>query len=165
MRVPKMIAPSFVDKIEAAAPPPRRRSRSKKLTDIETAVHDAEVRSRSGDWKGARAATFVGLYAQCHRMLYGVLPLELEDPAQFRFAAKSANDMLALFDNDEDEFVEMIKWSWFRERRRVAISKERNETRGRLGWRLQFSKTMFTDYRATEFVAQNHIAVTPPLRR
>lgn len=136
------------DKPEPSANGPKPRTRRRHLTHLEIAVDDAKRRASSGDWDGAKGATLVGLYAMCHRMVYGVLPGELEQIGVFRAASKQALRCVhELFNDDACAVAAFVRWSWEREKRRDAWAREKMIERSRLGWRAQFSRGLETDYR------------------
>lgn len=117
------------------------------LSPVQVAVHDANRRAISGEWDTAKGATFVGLYAMCHQMVYGVLPAELDPPGIFRQAAKAAAQaMHQMFDDDPYEVVKFLRWTWEREKRRNSYSQKSGHERSRLMWRWQFSRAVYTDY-------------------
>ena len=129
--------------------PREKGSRGKTLTEIEAAVVDAKARARSGDWEDVKATVFVGLYAMCHESTYGVAPAEMTELVQFRAAAKNASKLLAdTFGGSAARMVSFIKWTWLREKSRLDYARKRGNAgdRGRIGWRLQFSKSFVTDY-------------------
>lgn len=130
-------------------PRPRRPSvKRKKVSPLTQAIADAETAATSGDWSAATGATLVGLYAYCHREVYGVAPLELDQQAALRAAAKHALDFVVThFEADFDAAVEFVKWSWMREKGREQWAAREGKERGRMGWRLQFSTRLLTDYR------------------
>lgn len=127
--------------------------RTKQLSEYDAALQDAETRAKTGAWADARAASFVGLYAFCHRRLYGVDPAELRNKTDFRAAARMASQMLARFESDGPAFAAFIVWTWERQARRDEYFKKRSEMNGdraetfRIGYRLQFSAKIETDYR------------------
>src|SRR3990172_8529604 len=95
-----------------------------------------------------RRATLVGLYAICHRMIYGIIPQELCEKALFNIAAKLAAVALHKhFDDDPSAAAAFVKWSWEREKRRDTWAREKMIDRARLSWKLQFSATLVTDWR------------------
>ena len=121
---------------------------TKKLAKIEVAVLDAEHRSKAGEWGDATGRTFVGLYALCHRIVYGEIPLELYEKAQFGTACRMAIRALReWFGGDTGLLVEFVKWSWEREKRRDAWAIQNGRDRGRMGVRFQFSAAMVQDWR------------------
>lgn len=123
-------------------------SRGKKFTPFELAVRDAERRAESGDWTKATGKTLVGLYALCHRMIYGVVPAELDDKVTMKIAAKMARGQLHRhFDDDVDAAVEFIKWAWEREKSRENYALANGRTRSRMGFRWQFGDAIVTDFR------------------
>lgn len=124
------------------------RSRGKKFTPLELALRDAERRAESGEWEDATGRSLVGLYAMCHRMIYGVVPAELEDKVTMRIASKMARAQLHKhFDDDVDQAVEFIKWAWEREKSRENHAMATGRDRSRMGYRWQFSDSIVTDYR------------------
>ena len=123
--------------------------RARPLEGLDAEILKAETRARSGEWADAKPAVFIGLYAICHRLVYGVLPLELKEQAEFRQASRSALTCLhAHFDDDCDAFATFVRWAWKREEGRAKYAKEQGWDRKRMGWRLLFSAHTVTDYRA-----------------
>jgi len=130
---------------------PKADQRGRKLSELEAAMIDAEKRSASGDWDGVGGATLVGLYAVCHRMVYGVPPADLAERASFARAAKiAAGCMHKHFADDRDAVVEFVRWSWVREEGREQWAARNGQTRNRLGFLLQFSPSLVTDYRVDQ---------------
>lgn len=127
-------------------------ARAKSHRDIDAAILNAEACAKSGDWSRADARVIVGFYAWCHRSVYGVAPVELENVAEFRLASRAAHRMLhERFDDDVTAMVLMVRWSWRRAKQRAEWLRTQNREINRMGWRLQFSDRMLTDYRvATE---------------
>lgn len=124
--------------------------RGEKISTLSAAISKAEARARSGEWGDALPPVFVGLYAVCHRLVFGVLPLELEEQAQFRLASKLALGCLHdYFDDDGDAFASFVRWAWKREEGRARYAREQGWDRKRMGWRLLFSAHTVTDYRAS----------------
>lgn len=124
---------------------PRTRT---KTSDLEAAIKDADRRAATGDWETATGRSFVGLYALCHRIVYGVTPADLEEKGAFGLAAKIANTCLhTSFGDDRAAFVEFIKWTWEREKSRELWALQNGKQRSRIGVRLQFSGSLITDHR------------------
>jgi hypothetical protein len=122
--------------------------RARPLADIDAAMLSAEGRAKSGDWVGADARTMLGLYAWCHRSVYGIAPVELEGVGEFRIAARAALRVLhERFDDDPAQCAIFIRWSWKREKERAAWASREKKDRNRMGWRLQFSDKQVTDFR------------------
>lgn len=134
---------------DATRKPGRPRTRARRhLTAFEIALDDAARRANSGDWDGASGATLVGLYAFCHRLLYTVLPEELAAVPKFNAAAKRAKAFV--HDHFADDFgaaAAFIKWSWEREKRKNQWCRDNGVEARRLGWLLQFSPSLLTDWR------------------
>ena len=117
------------------------------LLGVEQAVLDARARAQSGDWIDAGAKALVGLYAWCHKATYGEEPLELRDEGTFAGASRAASKMLGEHFADVPEaMAAFIKWTWMREQARRGAGKNTS----RIGWRLQFSGAMLTDYRVEQ---------------
>lgn len=109
----------------------------------------AEARAKSGDWEGADSRTLLGLYAWCHRSVYGVEPIELRSIGEFRIAARAALRVLhSHFADDVAQCAIFIRWSWKREKERAAWAAREKKDRNRMGWRLQFSDRQVTDFLA-----------------
>ena len=127
--------------------PPPRAPRSRGLSELDAAVLEAEARSRTGKWDDARPTAFVGLYALCHRMLFKVLPGELESKVEFKGALRMAGQVHARFEYNGEDVAAFIVWTWEREQRREKWAAGKGETRDfRVGYRLQFSPRMITDW-------------------
>lgn len=122
--------------------------RAPTLAPIEVALDDAKRRAASGEWEGCKGSSFVGLYAMCHRMIYGVIPDELYAIGNFRIACKSAAKMLHdSFDDDVSTMAEFVRWSWMREKRKHDWALAKGFDRNRLSWKWQFSLGLLTDFR------------------
>lgn len=136
----------FLDHKEFVPKP--KRARGRKLSSLESSIAEATRRSKAGDWGGSTGRVFVGLYAICYRLVYGKLPIDIETHQEFMFAARLANTSLHVhFNDDPDAFVEFIKWTWEREKRRVLRALEQGYDRQRVIARYQFSKAYVEDYR------------------
>lgn len=135
----------FLDHGRRRAP---RRSAGRRATPLEEALVDARARATSGDWSGAGGASLVGLYAHCHEALYGVRPAELDDRGQFVGAARSAATIVREhFGGDCDAAAAFVRWTWIRERGREEWAAREGKDRGRMGFRLQFSARLVTDFK------------------
>ncbi len=123
--------------------------RDKPLPKFHIAVELAKSKAASGDWEKVDGETLVGLYGLIHRMVYQVLPLELEQTRELRAAAREASRVLRQhFNGDVAAMVEFVKWCWERERGRAEWATREKKDRKRMGWRLQFGDAFVTDYRA-----------------
>jgi hypothetical protein len=126
----------------------RRGGGTKKLKPLEVATREAEGRAASGDWEGVRGSVLVGLYAMCHRLVYGVPPDELLDKGAFAAASRHAARCLhASFDDDESAIVDFVRWVWEREEGLEKWAAERGISRRRVGVMFQFSASLVTEYR------------------
>jgi hypothetical protein len=122
--------------------------RSKALPQVDVAIDDAKRRALSGEWNDSKGATFVGLHAFCHKMVYGIVPDELYVPGLFRAAARGAAKALhEFFDDDPAELAAFVRWSWEREKRKNSWAQANGVDRSRLSWKWQFSRSLLTDYK------------------
>lgn len=138
---------AFLTAFEKPAPGTQKR-RIPKLAAIDVGIRNAEDRARTGEWADANGATFVGLYALCHRMIYGIVPTELYRNGDFQIACRMARRTLhELFRDDGDDMAAFVKWCWEREKRRNSWAQASGYDRNRLSPRTQFSPTLLTDYR------------------
>lgn len=138
----------FIKHVEPEKGPRPRVRRSRAMTPVEVAIDDASRRAKSGEWAGSKGKTFVGLYAMCHRLVYGVVPSELEERGAFFAAQKHAARALhELFNDDVQLMAEFVRWSWEVEKRKHAWAQSRTIDRKRLSWRVQFSRALETDFR------------------
>jgi hypothetical protein len=123
-------------------------TRGRALSDIQAAIRSADARAKSGEWDGADARTMLGLYAWCHRSVYSVEPVELENAAEFRAASRAALRVLHThFDDDGARCAIFIRWAWKREKERSEWAKREKKDRNRMGWRMQFGDKLVTDFR------------------
>ena len=142
---------AFLDDPTLAVRKPPGPRRAKALSPLEVAVDDASRRAESGDWEGAKGSSFIGLYALCHRMVYGILPCELQELGCFRAAAKQAALVAhTAFGDDPSEMAEFVRWAWEREKARAKWARSQHFDRNRMGWRMQFSRGLETDYRVAK---------------
>ena len=131
--------------------PPQGAIRGRKKTALEVALENAEKRAASGRWDDATAGAFVGLYAMCHRLTYGVDAADLAERGTFQAATRAATRALHdHFGDDKAELVEFVKWVWEREKGREEWAAREGKSRGRLNVRIQFSAGLVTDYRVDQ---------------
>lgn len=98
-------------------------------------------------WRNARAAHFVALYAACHEQVYGFAPAELDAGKEYAQAQLAASRLIAQFGNDREEVLAFMHWTWRREESREKWRREQGTGGQRLGWRLQFHASLVSDYR------------------
>jgi hypothetical protein len=142
---------AFLAAQTAAPPKSRRRSGPPRAREsaIEAAREKSEAMAKSGDWAGATAVHLVALYAFLHREVYEVEPLEL-DAKSWWLAERSAAGLLAkYFEGDVAMAVSFMRWVWGREIEREKWRRENGRDGQRIGWRLQFSASLVTDYRTS----------------
>ena len=120
-----------------------------------TARELAATRAASREWDTAFSQDLVGLYSLLHERVYGVIPDELDGPAYFAAVAAAARTCTTL--GGAEKVFEFIRWTWKREDQREQKRRDENSGGGRIGWRLQFSPAMITDYR----VAQERASARP----
>jgi hypothetical protein len=141
---PKTAMPHW-DLLAPAPKRPRGSNAVLKMGEHERATHDAKVRAESGEWDGAKASTILGLYSMCHKIAYGCSPGELDDKVAFTNATRHVQRMMQdHFGGEASRMVGFVKWVWAREKVRVDAGRAST----RLGWRLQFSSSILTDYKA-----------------
>ena len=129
----------------ARAPRPPGTARRRRST-VELLHDDAELRATSGDWQGATGRTFVGLYVLCYRMVYGRLPIDLDDRA-VQLAARNATMLMRKhFDDDPDEMAGFVQWTWVRQKGRLAGAERTGREHRRMTVRMQFSTMYAEDY-------------------
>lgn len=129
----------------AQAPKKRKGLRGAGKNEIGTSLEEVGEMRAKGEWKSARPRHFVALYWQLHQHVYKLAPAELRG-REWTAACLAAKRMIDVdFQGDLDRFVEFIVWTWRREK--YLNAKDESGTRRRLGWRLQFSPSLATDYR------------------
>lgn len=127
---------------------PKRRTRTQKRSKIELLIEDAKTRSLSGDWSDANGLTFVGLFALCHRVVYGVMPAELQEAKAINVTARMARKcMHAHFEDDSAEVALFIKWAWEVEKRKNTWAMGQGFDRAPLTCFGQFSARLITQYK------------------
>jgi hypothetical protein len=81
-------------------------------------------------------------------MIYRVAPEELQNKGSFAMASKAASSLVhASFDDDFAAAAGFVKWTWERQKSRHNWSLQQGREPNRLGWRLQFSPSLVTDWR------------------
>ena len=140
-------AASIIEFARRKTKPSPTRGGSKRSRD-NAKVEASEMR-KGNDWSDAKPRHLVALYCWCHREVYGVEPAELEN-ARAWLSACSAAKRLAVdqFKGNLEGVIGLLRWVWWRERTREKWRRDKLEGAGkRIGWRLQFSRSMLTDYR------------------
>lgn len=132
------------DEWAAKTPKKRKGLRSAGMDDVAAAYEEANRMRESRDWTGARPKHLVALYEQLHRHVYGVPASELRGKVITAARLMAARLLEREFGGDVERMVSFIAWSWKREKRAHARG---GEDRRRMGWRLQFSPSLVTDYR------------------
>lgn len=133
-----------LDEWAAAAPKRKKGLRSAGKNDVEAALDEANAMRKAGDWTAARPRHLVALYVQLHAHVYGVQPTELRGKTWTAACLMASRLLEREFTGDTARFVAFIAWTWKCERKAHARG---NPDRRRLGWRLQFSPALVTDYR------------------
>lgn len=108
------------------------------------------VRGRDWDRQGndLKAGHLVCLYAWCHGEIYRVQPSELDDGKEFALASIHVRGFADKeFRGDLVEAVRFVQWTWKREEGREKWRLQNGKSGQRIGWRLQFSSSLVTDYR------------------
>jgi hypothetical protein len=114
---------------------------------VEKAREQMRAMAESADWSAATGTHLVALYEWLHQEVYGVATAEL-DAKSWAYAAQMAGKMVVdCFGGDYGAAVVFLRWAWKREQRTEAWRRENNKPGRRIGWRLNFSGTLVTDYR------------------
>lgn len=132
------------DEFAARAPKKQKGLRSAGGSEIERTLRETTTMREANDWTVSRPRHFVALYFQLHRHVYGIEPGELRGKAWTAACLMAARTFTNDFTGDTARFVAFIVWAWKREKKAHAKG---IEDRRRMGWRLQFSSTLVTDYR------------------
>lgn len=103
---------------------------------------------RSGDWDGAGARHLVALYDRMHERCYGFEPAELGPTERFNAGMLAGSMLKARFDGDIELMVNFVLWVWDREIGREKWRREEKKSGGRIGVRLMFSGSLYSDWRA-----------------
>jgi hypothetical protein len=134
--------------IEALVGKPRERKGG--MTKRQREKYRAEIEDRiaRGVWRNISPTGLVALYERFHEHVYGVPAAEVDTPRAFLQAARVAGTMLKReFGGDGARAVEFMFWVWKRETERETWRRENHRDGGRIGWRLQFSGALLTDFR------------------
>lgn len=126
-----------------------RKARSRGLTTATVRKLAAKVGGRLDRMlKGeGTPADLVALYCLLHARVYGLHPDELAGDA-WRGACSAATRMVRVeFGGDLGAAVELVRWSWAREKDWERHRRENGNGGGRLTWRRQFGAALVTDYR------------------
>lgn len=133
-----------LDEFAARAPKKKKGLRSAARSEVDDSLEEADRMREGNDFTKARPRHFVALYALFHKHVYGVHSGELIGKTWTAACLMAARILDREFAGDVDRFVSFIAWSWRREKRAHARS---DGDRRRMGWRLQFSPALVTDYR------------------
>ncbi len=134
---------------EPAKKKPRRPSAGggslkRAIDDVRDRFLIAKQTSKSVCWDGATPATLVGLFAAMHNDVYRI-DITDELAPDWAPAVSSARRLLEKnLAGNVNEAVNVIRWSWSREKRRVDSGEELD---WRMGWRYQFSLKLLNNYR------------------
>lgn len=133
-----------LDEWASKAPKRKKGLRSAPRSDVASSIAEADQMRGANDFTAARPRHFVGLYSLFHNHVYGVVPGELTGKAWTAACLMAARILDREFAGDLNRFVSFIAWTWRREKRAHARA---TGDRRRMGWRLQFSPSLVTDYR------------------
>lgn len=132
---------------ELVGPEPKKRKGvvAAKPAAIAATMGEAALMKAADDFSEAEPRHVVALYALLHRAVYGVEPAELR-AAEWTLAVMAVRRLVDReFDGSVPKLVELLRWTWRREIR--AHARANGSERRRIGWRLQFSPSLVTDYR------------------
>jgi len=110
----------------------------------------AEEAMRTGDWGDAAPRHYVAAYALLHERTYGVAPAELTPTTRLHAAGMAANLLRREFDGEPGEMAAFLRWTWQREKERETWRRANGRDGGRIGYRLQFTGGLLTDYRVAK---------------
>jgi len=111
-------------------------------------IAEADEMRKSGDYDDLRAGHMVALYVLCHHRVYGVYPAELDSPKTFGLARFAAARLLKQHLRDDPKLAaRFIQWTWVREEGREKWRRQNGREGARVGWALQFSAGLVTEYR------------------
>lgn len=134
-------APPATEKKRRAAPTTTKQAREKFCTE-------AEQFRKDGAWEKFTPGHFVALYGICHERVYGCWPAELTQGAVFSLAKFAAVRILKHeFDDNVGAMRAFITWTWMREQRNEQWRRDNQKEGRRIGWKLQFSPTLVSDFR------------------
>lgn len=140
-----------LDEFVAGAPKKRAQKKGPKAcaAQHEAARKEAERYAEARAWSTAAGRQFVGLYSLLHERVYGVRPDELDSPAFFAAVAAAERAIRTL--GIPDKVFEFVRWTWRREEAREQKRRDQSDGNAfRIGWRLQFSPSMVTDFRVAQ---------------
>lgn len=137
---------NFEDFVSETPTPTAKRGRPKplSLTAFKRVLLLTNELKDAKAWNEFEPKNFVALYCMLHGNVYGVIPEEVRDV--FTLVVNAAKKQLKdEFSGDNKRMVEFMRWVWAREKKRNATRSEDNDFR--IGWRLQFGRTLLSDYR------------------
>ena len=142
-----MSAAPFMQRLERRME--NKRQRAKTISDSVFGRREQEARAfvEAGDWSRATPAHFVALYAIGHLNVYGVEPGELTPPLRLAAAGAAARMLQNDFGGDAGKMHAFVRWTWERELEREQWRRDNGREGGRISWRLQFSRAIWTDWR------------------
>lgn len=114
---------------------------------VDKAREEMPLMARSGDWGDATGLHLTALYEFMHREVYGVEPLELDKRAWASCSKVAANCVQKFFEGEMGQCVAFLRWVWGREIEREAWRKQNGRDGARIGWRVQWSAALVSDYR------------------
>jgi hypothetical protein len=129
-----------------------RREKPKTIADAQwrKAREWAEGAMRDGDWSEALPRHFVAAYELLHERTYGVAPAELTPAVRLQAAGLAAAMLRKEFDDDPEEMAEFLRWTWNQEAKTEKWRRANNRDGRRIGFRLQFTGALLTDYRISK---------------
>jgi hypothetical protein len=147
---PTVIQTTLNDWVEKATPKSERTKPGVPKKVWERALQRVSNSFETGDWSASMPLDLVATYALCHRFVYKVDASELT-PSELHKAKLIANRFFVKeFERDLSQFVEYARWVFKREKMRET-KRVGDELNGqRIGWRLFFSGSLLTDWRAAK---------------
>jgi hypothetical protein len=124
--------------------PANRKPKPLARRDFVQLLHVTNDMKERQAWAEFKPRNLVALYCLLHGHVYGVTPEEVRD--HFAQATRTAKAMLEHeFDGDAGRMIEFMRWVWSREMNKLKTRDVSSDFR--IGWRLQFARTMMSDYR------------------
>ena len=119
------------------------------------AAQEAAAMLKSRNFDKADAHNVLSAYAVLHNEVYGVAPGEIigagKEAQKNRAGALSRIRAIASkdFSGDFAPFLDLLRFTWTRERFREEQARKRNVPRegGRISWRIQFCESLLTEWK------------------
>lgn len=144
---PKSLPPGLpIGRFAGAAPPPKPQAVTR--DSLARARMQMRAMRESRDWSGATPIHLVALYEWFHMTVYEVEVSELAAVKECAAAVAAAARLLRdQFRDDVTSMASFMRWLWLREEEREQWRRSKRVGGKRIGWRLQFSASLVTEWR------------------